>query len=432
MSLCSWGNYPKIESSTLNFDGHEHLRSIVGEQSDLIPHGNGRSYGDSALSRNIINVRPHNLVLNFDETSGLLHVEAGIILSEILDSIVPRGWFLKITPGTKLITVGGAIASDVHGKNHHVDGCFSESVKMLKLMLPDGEIVSCGRNENSELFKATCGGMGLTGIILEAQITLMRISSARICQTIVKTRCLEETFDAFDEYKDKSYSVAWIDCLANKTELGRSLLTLGDFDNDGTLGYRGKRNLNIPFNLPSFALNRWSVKSFNSLYYKRVRDRESTESVGIDPFFYPLDAIGNWNRIYGKKGFTQYQFVLPKDTSYTGLREVLNSVSRSGLGSFLAVLKLFGAANSNYLSFPLEGYTLALDFKIQSGLFALLNELDRLVLKFGGRIYLTKDARVSKDVFELGYPQVEKFRALRKKYKMDEKFNSLQSRRVGI
>lgn len=432
MSLHSWGNYPKIENNTLNFDDHEHLRSIVSEHLELIPHGNGRSYGDSALSRNIINVRPHNLVLNFDKNSGLLHVEAGIILSEILDSFVPKGWFLRITPGTKLITVGGAIASDVHGKNHHVDGCFSESVTMLKLMLPDGEIVNCSRNENSELFKATCGGMGLTGIILEAQITLMSISSARICQTIVKTRSLKETFDAFDEYKDKAYVVGWTDCLANKKGLGRSLLTVGDFDNDGSLGYRGKRNLNIPFNLPSFVLNRWSAKSFNSLYYGKVRDRESTKSVGIDTFFYPLDAIGNWNRIYGKKGFTQYQFVLPKDTSYTGLAEVLNSISRSGLGSYLAVLKLFGAANSNYLSFPMEGYTLALDFKIQSGLFAFLNELDRLVLKFGGRIYLTKDARVSKDVFELGYPKVEKFRALRKKYKMDEKFNSLQSRRVGI
>ena len=200
----------------------------------------------------------------------------------------------------------------------------------------------------------------------------------------------------------------------------------------GTWDYQTKKKLNIPFNFPSFVLNTLTVKVFNWLYYRKVRDKISSQKVGIDTFFYPLDAIDNWNRIYGKNGFTQYQFILPKETSYDGLEEILKSISNAGKGSFLTVLKLYGQANDNYLSFPMEGYSLALDFKIEKRLFELLEKLDEIVLKHGGRIYLTKDVRVSKGVFEQGYPQVNKFRALRKKYKMNEKFNSLQSRRVGI
>ena len=207
---------------------------------------------------------------------------------------------------------------------------------------------------------------------------------------------------------------------------------VGDFSDDGKLDYQTKKKLNIPFNFPSFVLNKLSVKAFNWLYYRTVRERISTQKVDIDTFFYPLDAIDNWNRIYGINGFTQYQFILPKATSFDGLEEILNSISNSGKGSFLAVFKLYGRANDNYLSFPMEGYSLALDFRIEKGLFELLDKLDETVLKFGGRIYLTKDVRVSRTVFEQGYPQINKFRAIRKKYKMNAKFNSLQSRRVGI
>ena len=190
--------------------------------------------------------------------------------------------------------------------------------------------------------------------------------------------------------------------------------------------------MNIPFNFPSFTLNKLSIKFFNFFYYKKVKNKISKQKVDIDTFFYPLDAIKNWNRIYGRNGFAQYQFVLPKETSYNGLKKILEKISRSGKGSFLAVLKLYGQANNNYLSFPMKGYSLALDFKIEKGLFKFLNKLDKIVLKYGGRIYLTKDVRVSKEVFEQGYPQINKFRVLRKKYKMNEKFNSLQSQRIGI
>lgn len=430
MSLNSWGMYPKIETKQFIFDSEDKLKNILKDDSSFIPFGNGRSYGDSALNENIIYCKPHNYFLDFDENSGVLYCQSGVLLSEILDTFVPRGWFLKVTPGTKLITVGGAIASDVHGKNHHIEGCFSSCVEEFRLMLPNGEVKVCKKGD--ELFSATCGGMGLTGVVLDAKIVLEKIKSKNINQITIRSRNLKETFEAFEKYKDMPYSVAWIDCLAKGEDMGRSLLTVGEFADDGDLDYKEKRKLNIPFNFPSFSLNTLTVKAFNWLYYNRVRKDESRQKVDIDSFFYPLDAINNWNRIYGKNGFTQYQFILPKEVSFEGLEEILKEIANSGKGSFLAVLKLYGKANENYLSFPIEGYSLALDFKIEKGLFELLDKLDLIVLKYGGRIYLTKDTRVSKETFEKGYPQIEKFRELRKAYGMDKKFSSLQSMRVAI
>lgn len=432
MSLNSWGMYPKIENRVFKFSSEKSLESIIKDNENLIAYGNGRSYGDSALSKNIIEVKPYNYFMAFDENSGLLHVQAGVLLSEILESFVPRGWFLKVTPGTKLITIGGAIASDVHGKNHHVEGCFSECVESFKIMLEDGEVVECSKEQRADLFNATCGGMGLTGVIVEAKIYLKKINSKYISQTTIKTKNLKETFDAFEEYSSSPYSVAWIDCLAKDNEIGKCLLMVGDFKDDGDLSYQKKSKISIPFNFPSFALNNYTVRAFNWLYYGKVRQRITTQKVDIDTFFYPLDAIENWNRIYGKGGFTQYQCILPKEMSYEGLKEVLRTISDSGKGSFLAVLKLYGKENENYLSFPIEGYSLALDFKIEDGLFELLEELDKIVLKYKGRIYLTKDVNVKKETFEQGYPHIEKFRAFRKENKMDEKFQSLQSKRVGV
>jgi len=432
MSLLSWGMYPKVGNRVFEYDKETALAQVISEHDDLIPYGNGRSYGDSALSTNIINVKPKDYFLDFNEKSGLLHIQAGVQFSEILELYIPRGWFLKVTPGTKLITVGGAIASDVHGKNHHTEGCFSECVQEFRMMLADGEIVICSKETTPELFKATCGGMGLTGIILDAKIYLKKINSQYIDQVTIKTKNLKETFEAFKEYQDKPYSVAWIDCLAKDKEIGKCLLMVGDFRDDGKLDYKKKSQLSIPLNFPSFALSNLSVRAFNWFYYGKAKDGVSKQKVDIDTFFYPLDAIGHWNRIYGKNGFTQYQFILPKETSYEGLENILTAISNSGKGSFLAVLKLYGKANDNYLSFPIEGYSLALDFKIEKGLFELLDKLDEIVVKYQGRIYLTKDVRVKKETFEKGYPYIETFRQYRKENKMDAKFQSLQSKRVGI
>jgi len=432
MNLMSWGMYPKIKSTVFKFDKKKTLRKIINEHDKLIPYGNGRSYGDSALSSNIINVRPKDYFIDFNEETGLLHVQTGVLLLEILESFVPRGWFLKVTPGTKLITVGGAIASDIHGKNHHIEGCFSECIKEFKIMLADGEVVTCSKEATPELFRVTCGGQGLTGIILDAKIYLKKINSQYINQTTIKTKNLKETFKAFEDYKDKPYSVAWIDCLAKGDKIGKCLLMVGDFRDDGKLNYKVKKQKSISINFPSFVLNNWSVRVFNWLYYGKVKQKVSKQIVDIDTFFYPLDAIGNWNLIYGKNGFTQYQFILPKESSYEGLEEILTAISKSGKGSFLAVLKLYGKANDNYLSFPMEGYSLALDFRIEKSLFCLLDKLDEIVVKYKGRIYLAKDVRVSKETFEKGYPKIESFRQYRKENKMDSKFQSLQSKRVEI
>ena len=433
METCTgWGMYPKIRCRRFTFDAEEKLRSILSKYKPLIPYGNGRSYGDSALWENVVDIRKRDYFLCFDATTGILHVQAGVLLADIIEVFVPRGWFLKVTPGTKLITVGGAIASDVHGKNHHVEGCFSERVEEFRIMLADGEVVTCTREETPDLWKATCGGQGLTGVILDAKITLKRINSQYLDQTTIKTKNLKETFEAFEEYSHMPYSVAWIDCLAKGEEIGKCLLMVGDFRDDGKLDYRLKPQKSIPFNFPSFALNNWSVRAFNWLYYRKVKERVSKQRVDIDTFFYPLDAIGHWNRIYGKNGFTQYQFILPKETSYDGLEEILKTISDSGKGSFLAVLKLYGKANENWLSFPMEGYSLALDFKIEKGLFELLDRLDEIVVEHQGRIYLAKDARVSKETFEQGYPNIDNFREFRKKNDMNAKFQSLQSTRVKI
>lgn len=430
MHLNSWGMYPNIKNSSFSLRDKKEVLNYLENTKELIPFGNGRSYGDSALNNDILYCKSYNYFLNFDQKKGILHVQSGVMLSEIIEVFVPKGWFLKVTPGTKLITIGGAIASDVHGKNHHIEGCFSECVEEFSLLLPDGSIEICKKGD--ELFLATCGGMGLTGVILDAKISLKKIKSKFINQTTIKTKNLKETFEAFEKNRDKPYSVAWIDCLAKGDNIGKCLLMVGDFASDGKLDFKEKKKKNIPFNFPSFALNNLSVKAFNWLYYKKAPDGISQQKVDIDTFFYPLDAINNWNRIYGKGGFTQYQFILPKEKSFDGLKEILEAISFSGKGSFLAVLKLYGKANENYLSFPLEGYSLALDFKIEKGLFALLDKLDKIVLKYNGRIYLTKDVRVSKETFEQGYPKIEEFRALREKYGMDKKFNSIQSKRVEI
>ncbi len=274
--------------------------------------------------------------------------------------------------------------------------------------------------------------MGLTGLILDAKIRLKSIESAMIDQTTIKTENLKETFKAFEYYKEYTYSVAWIDCFAKNDSIGRCILMVGEHSKEGSLKYKNKMKLSIPFKFPCFILNSYSVKAFNTLYYGKFKNRITHQQVPIDTFFYPLDSIKKWNNIYGKNGFIQYQFVLPFKKSYPGLKKILKKISASNKGSFLAILKRFGRENENYLSFPMEGYTLALDFKIEPGLFSLLNDIDTIVLEYEGRFYLTKDARVSKETFEKGYENINLFRSLRRKMGMDKKFNSLQSRRIGI
>ncbi len=432
MRLNGWGRYPVINATASRPDSEAGVTSCLAGESDLIAHGLGRSYGDSALGDNVVLMSGLNRILHFDEDAGVVRCESGVTLAEIIECFLPRGWFPAVTPGTKFVTLGGAVASDVHGKNHHALGCFSECVLSLDLMLPSGETVICSRKQNPELFHATCGGMGLTGIILRVAFRLAPVRSACIDETIIRSANLEETLYLFEETSGATYSVAWLDCLAQGDQLGRSLLMTGEHSNEGSLDPGTPGRLSLPFDMPGFILNRHSVAAFNNLYYGRVRKRETSRRVHFDPFFYPLDGIGQWNRLYGRKGFTQYQMVIPKQAGSDGLKRIISEIAASGLGSFLVVLKLFGPENKNYLSFPMEGYTLAIDFRIQRGLFSVLDRLDSVVSDFGGRLYLTKDVRMSPRMLRTGYPRLEEFLAVRERFGLRGKFNSLQSKRLEL
>ena len=338
--------------------------------------------------------------------------------------------------------LGGAIASDVHGKNHHKDGSFSDHLISMDVMTSDGKAVTCSKTVNADLFKATCGGMGLTGIILNASFKLKRIETAYIKQTTIKAINIDETMDLFEKHGNFTYSVAWIDCLSKKENLGRSILMLGEHADSGdikdlkvsknALALKKKTALNIPVKFPNSILNSATARCFNFLYYHKHPDGIHESIVDYDSFFYPLDSIRNWNRIYGSRGFTQYQFVLPYDMSKEGLKKILTIISNSGRGSFLAVLKLFGKKNDNLLSFPMEGYTLALDFPITPGLFPFLDSLDKIVLDYGGRLYLSKDARMGRDMFIRGYEGAGRFIIAKHRLDKNNKFQSFQSKRLGV
>lgn len=431
MKYKSWGLYPKIENKGIEFSSISELQKRIISSKNYIPYGNGRSYGDSALNETVIPMRQLNQILFLDEINGIIELQSGVLLSEILDFCIPKGWFLKVTPGTKLITVGGAIASDIHGKNHHIDGCFSNSVLEFDLLQPNGKLVTCSSTQNDELFRHTCGGQGLTGIIVRAKLELKRIKSSRIKQVTIKTGTLKETFEVFEEIKYQPYSVAWIDCLSTGRKLGRSHVIYGDFISDGNLDIKEGLKLNIPFFFPSITLNKWTVKVFNWFYYNKQFRKIKESNVGFNSFFYPLDSINNWNRIYGRKGFLQYQFILPLEVSYDGVKQILEILSKSGKGSFLAVLKLYGKQNENTLSFPMEGYSLALDLKVSNSVFELLNRLDKTVENFGGRVYLSKDARLSKNSFKKTYRNAELFREYRSKNKLSA-ISSVQSKRLDL
>jgi len=439
--LSNWGNYPKVAVKLYEFEDLGTLRKLVTATQNVIPRGNGRCYGDSALAPQVISTLSYNKFLAFDEQQGTIRCQSGVILADILDVIVPKGWFLPVTPGTKLISVGGAIASDVHGKSQHKAGNFSDHVLELELMLGDGSIVTCSAEKNADLYWTTCGGMGLTGVILNATLRLIPIETAYIRQDVIKAKNLDELMDLFEQSEDWTYSMAWIDCLTTGDSMGRGILMRGEHarlsdlekeaHKQNPLAPKPKRKLNVPFNFPNLVLNSLTMKLFNVLYYYKQLSRQVTSIVDYDTFFYPLDSIANWNRIYGRRGFTQYQFILPKQHSREGMRKILQKISGRGMGSFLAVLKLYGH-QKGYIPFAMEGYSLALDFPITADLFQFLDELDEIVLANGGRLYLTKDVRMDKKMFMQSYPKAEDFIEKIQDLNHGTKFRSFQSDRVGL
>ena len=426
-----WGGYPIEEVVQLAPTSVRSLKESLENKGPLIARGLGRSYGDSANYSMVTQTKYLDHFLELDTTNGILTAEAGLSLREILAVIVERGWFLPVSPGTSFVTLGGAIASDVHGKNHHVSGTFGEHVLSMTVLLGNGEVVITSPEILPDLFHATCGGMGLIGVILDATIKLIPVSSSRISQKTVKSRSLEKAYEAFDENAEATYSVAWIDCIKSGRSLGRSVLLLGEHSERGDLDISLKKPISVPIHAPVSLLNKMSIRALNSTYYARAM-KNRTKDVSLASFFYPLDAIGNWNKLYGKQGFIQYQFVLPNEGGLSNMRNILTEITKSGSGSFLAVLKKFGPANKNLLSFPIAGYTLALDFKATSSNISLIQRLDEIVKDSGGRVYLTKDAVMKESTFKATYPKWQEFESVRQKYGALGKFASSQSKRLGL
>lgn len=419
----SWGRYPKCPQQLFPVQWDEDIPVVTSRlaattEGGFLAFGNGRSYGDScmAVSGKVIAMRGMDRILSVDWESGVIDVQAGTTLEALIALVLPHGWFLPVTPGTKFATVGGAVANDVHGKNHHRKGTFGRHIKRLHLFRSDSGFLQCSPDEEAELFSATIGGLGLTGTILSVVLQLAKVQSSEIAQRTIKFDSLSEFFE-LSRLHDASheYAVAWIDCLARGKALGRGHYILGQHMGQGELEVAAPQQRSMPLDPPFSLVNRASLRVFNTAYFHRQLRREVRVRQGYDPFFYPLDKLLHWNRIYGRAGFQQYQCVVPTTVASEAMAEILAAISRSGTGSFLAVLKTCGSLRSpGLMSFPMEGASLALDFAQvepqNSKLFALL---DQIVRSAGGRLYPAKDAHMSAADFQLAYPAWTAVEALR-------------------
>ncbi|WP_244474875.1 FAD-binding oxidoreductase [Methylobacterium sp. Leaf99] len=440
-TIAGWGRYPRRATRLIAVREEAAVAPLHRAETGLIARGNGRAYGDAALGdTTTLALGGLDRMIAFDPETGHLAVEAGVLLADIIDAFLPRGFFPAVVPGTRYVTVGGMIAADIHGKNHHGAGGFGAHVENLTLALPDGTVRTCG--PGADLFAATVGGMGLTGTILRATLRLRRIETGWIRQRTVAAADLDAAMAALEAANGSTYAVAWIDCLARGAARGRALVYGGEHATRADLAElapgaplnppAGGGALAVPFDLPALTLNRLSVGAFNALYYGRGRAGAGRDSlVGWAPYFFPLDGIRDWNRIYGARGFLQHQCVIPKARSRAALAEILDRVAHAA-PSFLAVLKLLGPGGG-VMSFPLAGYTLTLDFPASPANLALLDDLDAIVRAAGGRLYLAKDARQSRDTFEAGYGDAAtRFRALRRDLGAEGRIASGLSRRLGL
>lgn len=441
MKISGWGRYPVLEANVRAPRTEHALREMIQSTRHLIARGNGRSYGDSAINRSAtIQMRHFNRMIAFDSKTGQLVAEAGVLLGDIISAFLPRGWFPIVTPGTKFVTLGGMIAADVHGKNHHKDGSFGKCVDWIEIIDANGEIIRCSRHKNADLLEWMIGGMGLTGVILRAAIRLRTVETGWIKQTTIPAKNLEAAMAVFEQSQEATYSVAWIDCLGTGEHLGRSLVKLGEHANVDSLSQKQacapfdtnvKRKLSVPIDFPSWALNRFSIRAFNALYYRNGIRNSREQIVDWDSYFYPLDAILGWNRIYGRKGFVQFQCVIPLEQSRAGLTDLLEAISKAGVGSFLAVLKRFGVQDSLF-SFPMEGYTLALDFPVNRYTLRLMAQLDSIAISHGGRFYLAKDSRMTAEILRASDTRTADFTVMREDSELRNSFQSAQSERLDL
>lgn len=421
--LQSWGRYPRCPQQPHAVFWPEDVPVALDDirafgTGGALAYGKGRSYGDSCLaeSGHVLAMQGMNRILAADWESGVIRAQAGLTLGDLIRIALPRRWFLPVTPGTKFVTLGGAVANDVHGKNHHIMGTFGRHVRRLVVYRTDGGIIECSPTDRADLFAATVGGLGLTGVILAVEIQLRRVVSSLIEQRTIRFGGLGEFFELSQVHDNRyEYTVAWVDCLARGSHVGRGHYIAGNHAQTGSIELAPEGKLHMPVDPPVSLVNSLSLRAFNTLYYHRQRKRDVDTRIGYEPFFYPLDCLLQWNRMYGRAGFQQYQCIVPQQHGPEVIRAVMQEIAASGAGSFLAVLKQCGKISSpGLLSFPLPGVSLALDFPQREQVNErLFGKLDALVHEAGGRLYPAKDAHMNAAHFKRAYPDWEKVEAMR-------------------
>jgi decaprenylphospho-beta-D-ribofuranose 2-oxidase len=447
VSLTGWG---RISPSSAELAEPASIDSAAGLLRDgtaargVIARGLGRSYNNAAQSADgiVISTARLNRIIGLDATTGLATCEAGVSLEQLMVAGLPAGWFVPVSPGTRQVTIGGAIAADVHGKNHHVAGSFASHVPSLQILLPDGDLRTVTRQSDPSLFWATAGGMGLTGLIVLATVQLKRVATSRVRVDTVRTADIDETMAVLTEHDRRyGYTVAWSDSMARGSSLGRSVITSGDFadladlppaDEADPFAFHPGTRVGVPAGFPPGLINRYTVRLANEAWYRKAPRSRSGELQTIGTFFHPLDGIRNWNRVYGPGGFRQYQYVVPFGQEAT-VRRSFELIGMAHAPSFVTVLKRFGEGDPGLLSFPMPGWTLALDFPARTpGLARLLGLLDRLIVEAGGRVYLAKDSRVPPEVLAEMYPLLPEFAKARAELDPAQIFASDLSRRLGL
>jgi decaprenylphospho-beta-D-ribofuranose 2-oxidase len=432
VTLSGWGRVPVVAGRERR---SEHLDAITRDMP--LTRGLGRAYGDAALPGPADTVVAGSTladrILSFDPATGILRAEAGLSLDQIYRVFLPRGFFTPVTPGTRFVTLGGMVAADVHGKNHHVDGCFGEHVLELTLRIADGPIVTCSRESRPELFFATIGGMGLTGHILDVTVRLAQVPSPWIYQDRQAIANVDRFVDALKTASAAwPMTAGWIDCLATGAAMGRGILFSGRWaepDEAPAPFPHLRRPIDVPLTAPAALLQRTTVRLFNAAYFQAQRRRPRRSVVAPAAFFYPLDGVGSWNRLYGTRGLIQYQCVVPDSGGYAGIRAVLHEVARRGV-AFLGVIKDCGAEGHGLLSFPRPGTSLAIDMPMRADTQQIVDTLNEIVIAAGGRIYLAKDALTRAEHFRAMEPRLDDFLRVRRQWDPDGRIRSAQSVRL--
>lgn len=444
--ISGWGLYPKSSSKLYrperSREAHQFLKSPKPGQ--LIARGSGLAYGDAATNSQqaVMLTQYLNHIISFDENLGIIHCQAGTTLEDILNLCIPRGWFLAVTPGTARASAGGCLACDVHGKNHHTTaGSFANHISNVHILTGAGNVVICDKEQNSDLFWATAGGMGLTGIILELSIQLIPIVNTRLDTKNIPTSNLEETFLILDDNNDFSYSVAWLNGTSTGSRLGKGIVMLAEHINEHPqkavhepINWSPIKRYHLPIGLPAFATHKYLMALANSfIYHSYSRPGKASQAVSFKDSFYPLDIIDNWNILFGKAGFVEYQIVVPVDTAFEVLKTILEMMIKNGYHSFFSSMKRMGKANAGILSFPIDGYCMSLDIQIQDKkLFKLLDTFDELVVNAGGRVYLAKDSRLGQAKMQGMYPALEDMKKILQQYDPNGVYGSDMSRRLGL